>query len=154
MSFEQMIIIARTNSDNKDFIQLVKKLDKDLAKRNGKINAFFAHYNQLDAIKNVVVVFKEEQAVGCGAMKIYDEHTMEIKRMFVPIENRGYGFARMVLQELESWARELGYDKCILETGDKMPEAISLYHKCGFKVIPNYGPYEHISSSICFEKIL
>jgi len=154
MSFEQMITVKRTNSDNKDFQRLVHELDKDLAIRNGEANVFFAQYNQLDTIKNVVVVYNKEQAVGCGAMKQYDAHTMEIKRMFVPFENRGKGFATLVLQELENWTSELGYHKCILETGDKMPEAISLYHKCGFKVIPNYGQYEHISSSICFEKAL
>jgi putative acetyltransferase len=100
----------------------------------------------------VVVVFENEQAVACGAMKEFDAATMEIKRMFVPIERRGSGFASKVLQELESWAIELGYNRLVLETGDKMPEAIGLYKKSGFKVIPNYGQYIDVLTSICFEK--
>jgi GNAT superfamily N-acetyltransferase len=110
--------------------------------------------NKIDLINNVVVAYNNNDAVGCGAMKVYDNQTMEIKRMFVPKHQRGKGIAALVLQNLELWAKELGFKKCILETGDKMPEAIGLYKKCHFKVIPNYGQYKNVSSSICFEKIL
>ena len=74
--------------------------------------------------------------------------------MFVPVEMRGKGIAVAVLKELENWARELGFEKCILETGDKMQEAIGLYKKCGYYIIPNYGQYEKVERSICFEKML
>lgn len=79
---------------------------------------------------------------------------MEIKRKFVPTKMRGKGVAVAVLNELESWARELGYEKCVLETGDKMLEAIGLYKKCGYKIISNYGQYANVENSICFEKEL
>ena len=149
-----MTILNRTNSENKDFQDLVLELDKDLAKKNGEINDFFAQYNKIDLIKNVVVVFNDNLPVGCGAMKEYDKSTMEIKRMYVLIEMRGKGVAVAVLNDLESWARELGYKKCVLETGDKMLEAIGLYKKSGYKVISNYGQYENVENSICFEKEL
>lgn len=147
-----MISIDRTDSENLDFQQLVAELDKDLAIRNGDANDFFAQFNKIDLIKNVVVVFENEQAVACGAMKEFDASTMEIKRMFVPIDMRGKGLASLVLLELENWAKELGYAKLVLETGDKMPEAIGLYHKSNFKIIANYGQYVNVASSICFEK--
>ncbi len=149
-----MITLIRTNSNNNDFQSLVLELDKDLAIRNGDTNDFFAQYNKIDLINNVVVAYVNNEAVGCGAIKFYDNQTMEIKRMFVPKYQRGKGVAVLVLQNLELWAKELGYKKCILETGDKMHEAIGLYKKCHFKVIPNYGQYKNVSSSICFEKIL
>jgi len=47
---------------------------------------------------------------------------------------------------------ELGYEKCILETGKKQPEAIALYKKNGYKLIPNYGQYAEVENSVCFEK--
>jgi putative acetyltransferase len=72
--------------------------------------------------------------------------------MFVPIDKRGKGIAGKVLTELQVWAKELGYRKCVLETGDKMIEAIGLYKKHHFKMIPNYGQYANVESSICFEK--
>jgi len=55
---------------------------------------------------------------------------------------------------LERWAAELSYEKCILETGKKQPEAIALYKKNGYKLIPNYGQYAEIENSLCFEKVI
>lgn len=149
-----MILLNRTNSENKDFQNLVLELDKDLAKKNGETNDFFAQFNKIDLIKNVVVALNDNLPVGCGAMKEYNKSTMEIKRMYVPIEMRRKGVAIAVLNELENWARELGFKKCVLETGDKMLEAIGLYKKSGYKIISNYGQYEKVESSICFEKEL
>jgi len=149
-----MLTLIRTNSENKNFQDLVLELDKDLAKKNGDTNDFFAQYNKTDLIKNVVVALNDYLPVGCGAMKEFDNSTMEIKRMYVTIEMRGKGVAIAVLNDLESWAKELGYKKCVLETGDKMLEAIGLYKKSGYKIIKNYGQYENIESSICFEKEL
>lgn len=149
-----MTTLKRTNSENKDFQNLVLELDKDLAQKNGETNDFFAQYNTIDHIKNVVVALNNNLPVGCGAMKEYDKSTMEIKRMYVSIEMRGKGVAVAVLKDLENWAKELGYEKCVLETGDKMPEAIGLYKKSGYKIIQNYGQYENVESSICFEKKL
>ena len=79
---------------------------------------------------------------------------MEIKRMYTSPESRGKGIASSVLSELEGWASELSYEKCILETGKKQPEAIGLYEKNGYKTIPNYGQYAGIENSLCFEKHL
>ena len=149
-----MTTLHRTNSENKDFQDLVLELDKDLAKKNGDTNNFFVQYNKIDLIKNVVIALNDNLPVGCGAMKEFDKSTMEIKRMYVPIESRGKGVAVAVLNDLERWAKELGYKKCVLETGDKMLEAIGLYKKSGYKIIKNYGQYENVESSICFEKEL
>lgn len=148
-----MYIIERTNSDNLDFQNLVVALDKNLAHKNGDTNDFFAQYNKIDQIKNVVIAYDTNgTAVGCGAMKKYEDGIMEIKRMFVPAEKRGNGIAGRILSELQFWAKELGYKRCILETGDKMIEAIGLYKKNNFLVIPNYGQYANVESSICFGK--
>lgn len=149
-----MYKLKRTNSDDIDFQKLVVELDKDLAIRDGEDHAFFAQFNKISAIKYAVVIFENDIAVGCGAIKEYAENIMEIKRMFVPLEKRGKGIASIVLKELEKWAKELGFEKCILETGIKQPEAISLYKKNGFVLIKNYGQYADIESSVCFEKVI
>ena len=88
-----MYNIKRTNSDDIDFQNLVIELDKDLAIRDGEEHDFFAQFNKISAIKNVVVLYENEIAVGCGAIKEYEENVMEIKRMFVPLEKRGKGIA-------------------------------------------------------------
>ena len=48
----------------------------------------------------------------------------------------------------------INYEKCRLETGKKQPEAIELYKKNGYNIIPNYGQYEGVENSVCFEKTL
>jgi putative acetyltransferase len=74
--------------------------------------------------------------------------------MYTEPAKRGKGIAARVLSELEKWAAELSYQKCILETGIRQPEAISLYTKSGYKRIPNYGKYLNVENSVCFEKEL
>jgi len=147
-----MIVIIRTNSSNQHFINLVKQLDAYLAIKDGRDHAFYDQYNKLDKIKHVIVAYENNKPVGCGAIKEYDAITMEVKRMFTLPECRGKGIAAKVLNELEKWATELGYTKCILETGKRQPEAIALYKKNGYKNIPNYGQYVGMDNSVCFEK--
>jgi GNAT superfamily N-acetyltransferase len=77
---------------------------------------------------------------------------MEVKRMYTIPESRNKGIATKVLNELEKWASELAYQKCILETGKRQPDAIWLYQKNGYKSIPNYGKYVEMENSVCFEK--
>lgn len=149
-----MIKIIRTSSDNQDFINLVKHLDADLTERDGNDHSFYAQFNKIDKIKYVVIAYENSKPIGCGAIKEYAPSTMEIKRMYTLPESRGKGTASKVLTELEIWATELSYEKCILETGLKQPEAIGLYKKNGYKLIPNYGQYAEIENSLCFEKYI
>jgi len=147
-----MITLQRTDSTNPDFQKLVVQLDKELKIRDGEEHSFYNQFNKIDSIKNVIVAFQVDKAVGCGAFKHYEEDIAEIKRMFVYSEYRGKGIAQAILHELEKCAAELNYKICILETGKKQPEAIRLYEKAGYHRIPNYGQYEHVENSVCMKK--
>lgn len=149
-----MIKLVKTTSENPDFKALVKLLDADLAVRDGDEHEFYDQFNKLDQIKHVVLAYEGNQAIGCGAIKHFTSKTMEIKRMYSRPEARGKGIATKVLTELELWAKALGYQRCILETGVKQPEAIGLYNKTGYSSIPNYGQYVGMDSSVCFAKVL
>ena len=149
-----MIEIVRTNSENSDFINLVKKLDAYLKITDEDEHDFYNQYNNIDVLKYIIVVYKNDIPVGCGAIKKYDEIALEVKRMYVSEDKRGQGIAQIIITELEVWTKELGYKKCILETGKRQVEAVKFYHKCNYKVIPNYGQYIGMENSICFEKIL
>lgn len=144
----------RTNSENTDFLKLVNELDADLAVRDGSERVFYNQFNRLDVISHVIVAYEDAIPAGCGAIKHFSADTMEVKRMFTPLKLRGRGIASLVLVELEKWTLELGYTKCILETGKRQPEAIALYKKNGYKIIPNYGQYIGIENSVCFLKEL
>ncbi len=149
-----MIRLIRTDSSNKDFVGLVRLLDADLARRDGDQHGFYGQYNKIDAIKNVVIAFDADRPIGCGAIKHLSETAMEVKPMYTMPERRGAGIASQILLELEHWSAELGYPSCVLETGKRQPEAIALYIKSGYRIIPNYGQYVGIENSVCFEKRL
>ena len=149
-----MITILRTTSDNPDFQELVRHLDAELRVRDGDEAAFYLQFNTIDTIKHALVAYSGEEAVGCGALRAYEGDAVEVKRMFVPLERRGQGIASQILTGLETWAAELGFRKCVLETGQKQPEAIALYTNNGYTRIPNYGQYQSVDNSVCFEKML
>jgi GNAT superfamily N-acetyltransferase len=147
-------MIKRTNSENEDFQLLVSKLDAYLAVIDGEEHAFYAQYNKTGMLQHVVIYYVNSIAVGCGAFKNYNEDSVEIKRMYVLPEYRSKGIAAAILSELEKWANEIGYHSFVLETGKKQEDAIHLYSKCGYMLIPNYGQYENIENSVCMKKII
>ena len=149
-----MMVIKRTDSENADFRELVKLLDADLAIRDGEDHSFYSQFNKIDKIKHVVLAYKDGEPVGCGAMKEYATDAVEIKRMYVSPHARKAGIATRMLSELETWASELSFARCILETGLKQPEAIGLYLASGYIRTPNYGPYAGVKNSLCFEKLI
>lgn len=149
-----MTLLKRTSAKNLDFVQLVKELDNYLKITDGKDHDFYNQYNRLEGIKNCVVIYLNSQPVGCGAFKEFDQQTVEIKRMFLKPQSRGRGLAEMMITELEYWAKELNYQRVVLETGSRQVEAVKFYHKVGYNLIPNYGQYVGMENSNCFEKWL
>ena len=147
-----MTAFKRTDSSNEDFRFLVSLLDEELAKRDGDEHAFYHQFNKIENLNQVIIAYADEKPVGCGAFKNYKPQVVEIKRMFVLPGHRGKGIAGQILQQLEFWAAEFNNSTCILETGKKQPEAIALYRKSGYKIIPNYGQYENVENSVCMEK--
>ena len=148
------IHLIRTNSDNTDFRTLVSELDADLRRRNGEMMDIYDQHNIIEKIDTVVIAYLDNKPTGCGCFKLYDTEAVEIKRMFVRPEARGNKISKMILNELEDWARSLGFKHTVLETGAKQVEALGLYPKAGYKPIPKYGPYVDLPDSICFKKAL
>jgi putative acetyltransferase len=144
--------LIRTDSQNLDFKNLVRLLDAELAITDGEEHAFYDQFNKIDMIKYVVVGYFENRPVACGAIKEFDALTMEVKRMYVVKSERGKGQASRILKALENWAREMSYSRCVLETGIRQPDAIALYKKNSYTLIPNYGQYIGVENSLCFEK--
>ncbi|TAF93144.1 MAG: GNAT family N-acetyltransferase [Cytophagia bacterium] len=146
------LTLIRTGSENADFKELVVLLDTSLAKTDGDQHDFCHQYNGIDSIKYVVSAYQGNLAVGCGAIKKYEDKTLEIKRMYVRSDYRGQNIAGQLLAELEKWAKELGFDTCILETGKRQYSAIALYPKHGYQIIENYGQYVGVENSVCMNK--
>lgn len=149
-----MLDFKRTSAKNENLIALVAELDAYLKETDGDEHSFYNQFNGLDSIKHCLVAYSNGKAVGCGAIKQFDPNSMEVKRMYVKPEHRGKGFAKEIISELEKWALELGFTRCVLETGDRQVAAVKFYRKMNYQRIPNYGQYKTMKNSNCFEKQL
>ena len=141
----------RCDGSNKDFLENCMLLDEDLERRVGAVidRSKYTQYNLTDKIKEAIVVYLDGNPAGGGAIRPYDENTMELKRVFVRPEAQGHGIGTTLVSKLVEWAKELGYKKMVLETGELLAESVHVYSKLGFKQIPNYGQYAGMEESYC-----
>ncbi len=149
-----MLRLIRTNSDHPDFINLVKDLDAYLKIVDGDDHEFYNQFNNIDVLKHTVIAYVDNQPVGCGAFKAFNNSSVEIKRMYTSPVARNKGIASAILKDLEDWAKELNIKSTLLETGLKQTEAVKFYKKNNYKIIPNFGQYAGVENSVCFLKEL
>lgn len=147
---------VRTDGKNGDFIENCRLLDMDLDRRVGRQikREKYQKFNQLDEIREAIVVYDDGKPVGGGAIRRYDDETVELKRVFVHNEYQGQGIGSRLVSLLIEWAAQLGYRRMILETGELLAESCAVYRKLGFTVIPNYGPYADMPESLCMAKTI
>ena len=120
-----------------------------------------ANHFQLDAAETAegrgafIVVYRGETPVGCGALRLLDAETGELKRMYVSPSERGKGLGHLLVSALEAEAKTLGVRRLVLETGVRQQAALALYRAAGFQPIPLYGDYLlSPNTSICLGKEL
>lgn len=87
----------------------------------------------------LVVRADDGNPIGCGAVKLLDPQTAEIKRMWLSPEARGQGIGRRLLDALENEARTLGATQGRLDTNDLLDAAMTLYRKNGWEEMPAYN---------------
>jgi len=146
--------LKKTTTVDKDFLYLVSCLDNELWNELNEDQATYDQFNKVDNIETALVVYSGDEPVACGCFKQYDNETAEIKRMFVLKAYRGMGLSKKILRGLEQWALKKGYRYAILETSIHFKTARSLYESNGYKITPNYSPYEGLAESICMKKEL
>jgi GNAT superfamily N-acetyltransferase len=103
-----------------------------------------------------LVAYLDGQPVACGGWRSHERRNevAEIKRMYTVPGARGRGIARAMLAAVENSARSYGRSRIILETGDRQPEAISLYESAGYERIPNFGFYRFEEGCVSFGRNL
>ena len=102
-----------------------------------------------------MVALSQATPVGCGALRVIDARTAELKRMYVAPAVRGQGIAGAVLGALEAEARRLGIQQLVLETGIRQLAALALYRRSGYQAIPAFGEYvASPTTSVCLAKEL
>ena len=110
--------------------------------------------------------------VGCGALRLFSPinplpseldsklRYAEVKRMFVEKSFRGVGVSKLILAELEKFAKEeLAVDSLVIEVGLRQKAAVRLYDGAEYVRRDMFGEYvgagkEDGGESICLEKRL
>lgn len=92
--------------------------------------------------------------LGCCAIQELPDGAAELKRMYVAPQARGRGIGAALLDHAEKTAASLGHAEIKLETAIHQPEAIALYTRAGYTLIPNYPPYQDKHLSRCYTKPL
>jgi GNAT superfamily N-acetyltransferase/2'-5' RNA ligase len=75
-----------------------------------------------------------EQIVAMGGIRRIDTTTCELLRMRVRSEHQGQGYGTAILRLLERQAKELGYQRIVLLTGEEQHPAVDLYTRAGYRV--------------------
>lgn len=143
-----------TAKSDEAFLLLVRKLDGDLNDSNGSMQDTYNQWNNLEHIKEVVLIYNDSEAIACGTYKELIPGNAEMKRIFVDEAYRGKGLGKMVVQELECIIQANGYDTIWLETGKKQTAAIGMYQSLGYTITNNYGQYADMENSVCMKKCL
>lgn len=146
--------IKRTSTADPGFQLLISHLDHELWNELKEDQATYDQYNKVPDIQTALVLYINEKPAASGCFKKYDTNTVEIKRMFVEQGHRGRGLSKLILDELEKWAAEMGYEYAVLETSIHFNTAKGLYTKAGYAIIENYGQYAGLKDSVCMKKKL
>jgi len=134
---------------------LLAALDAHLSERYPPAQRFGPNLSreQTESGRGVFLVARlEGRPVGCGAIRLLDGGSAEVKRMWVDPAVRGQGVARAVLTRLQDRALELGATRLVLETGIYQTEAIGLYRSGGFEIVDCWGEYAGSPTSLCMAK--
>ena len=154
---DRSLTVSAEPFDSPDSRRLIAGLDAELGALYPPEQRFGPNFKaeQIEDGRGTFLIARHEgRAVGCGAIRLLDETTAEVKRMYSEPSLRGTGIGRAVLTALESAARELGAGRLVLETGIHQHAAIALYRRAGFVQVDCWGEYALAPTSVCFEKSL
>ena len=93
------------------------------------------------------ILFIDDEVAGCVALKPRDESSCELKRLYIRPHFRGHDLGALLVQKIIDSAREIGYERIILDTLPFLKTAIKLYHRLGFETTNEYT-YSPMDTSI------
>jgi GNAT superfamily N-acetyltransferase len=91
----------------------------------------------------LLVAWLGDQAIGCAGLRLLDDVTGTVSRVFVTTPHRRRGVARLLMQRLEAHASQNGLRRLRLDTRHDLSEARALYAAIGFHEVTafNNEPY-------------
>jgi GNAT superfamily N-acetyltransferase len=142
------IDVRVADPESPDATQLVADFFAEIARRypgfdpanqpSAPLHAFTAENGGVFLIASL-----DGSPVGCAGLQRLDARMGEVRRVFVREVGRRRGVSRAMLDALVHNARNAGYERLRLDTGDRLPEAVSLFRSVGFYDIDDYNgnPY-------------
>lgn len=85
------------------------------------------------------LLYVDDLLAGSIGMLKFDEHSCELKRLYLKPEFRGRGLGDFLVSKIIKDAHEAGYEYMLLDTMPFLDKAYSLYKKHGFYDIPKYN---------------
>jgi putative acetyltransferase len=138
-----------------DVRTLVAELNATLLELTPPEFVFHMTAEQMAAPDTTVFIAREDgQAVACGALKRHDSGIGEIKRMYARPSHRGRKIGAMIMERIESLARDGGLTRLVLESGDRHPAAWTVYERAGFTRCGPVLDYPDSKWSVFYDKIL
>ncbi len=101
-----------------------------------------------------LAVLEAGKLIGTGALKQIDAETAELKRLWLLEQYHGQKIGYAVVIRLFAFAREKGYQRVRLQTGEEQVRALAFYKRLGFYQIPSYnGDNDEVSLEIRLESV-
>ena len=143
-----------TDGSNEDFHRFYLKTEEYYSSLVGglKNRTAFVPYNESESVTDVLLAVCDHTAVGCAGLRRHSDREAELKRVWVDPEYRGQQIALEMMRRIEDKAREYGFRRIVLQTREKMSNAVKMYRQLGYTQIENYPPYDKLEGAICFSK--
>lgn len=77
--------------------------------------------------------------------------TVEMRKVFLRPAFRGNGYSYLLLDEVETIARNRGFQQIVLVSGVEQPEAVAGYRKRGYQEMEAYGFNAQFETSLFFK---
>ena len=81
----------------------------------------------------LALAWVDGDAAGCIALRRFDSHRAEAKRLYIKPAYRRRGVGHALLQWVIVEARKAGYRELVGDTMPEMQEALALYDRMGFE---------------------
>lgn len=138
---------------------VIQKMISDLDDYQSSL--YPAESNHLEPVDKLVspeyffiAAWNGQEVLGIASFKRMPENYVEIKRLYVPHQNRGMGLAIKLMSTLEEKAVQEGFSEARLETGIDQNEALGLYKRLGYDKTEPFGSYQEDPLSIFMRKKL
>ena len=94
------------------------------------------------------------RAIACGALKVHNAATGEVKRMYTQPALQGRGIGKIILERVIAKAQAEGLAELVLETGHQHPAAWAVYEQAGFARCGKVLDYPESDYSVFYRKAL